>query len=89
MILGRLLLGIAAVAVGAIATVATVKYINGVLTRRKLANLANQDGIRRAIVDTVNRCSNRVSLSDLDSNRKVSYQSNDGIADDIDEGMYL
>ena len=89
MLLGRLLIGIAAAAIGAIAVAVTVKCVRGILDRRKLANLARQDGLRNAIVDTIERCNNKVTLKDLDSKTKVSYQSSAGIGRDVEVGMYV
>lgn len=89
MILKRLLVGLAVATVGAVAVAITVKCISGVINKKKLKNLALQDGLEDAIVDSIERSKNRVTLKELYSKRKVSYQSDRGIASDVREGMYI
>lgn len=88
MFLGRLLIGLAAAALGAVAVAVTVKCIKGVLDRKKLENLAMQDGINNALVESIERCNNKVTLKDLNSDKKVTYQG-DAISNDVRVGMVI
>lgn len=88
MFLGRLLIGLAAAALGAVAVAVTVKCIKGVLDKKKLENLAMQDGINRALVESIERCNNKVTLKDLNSDRKITYQG-DAISNDVRVGMVI
>ena len=88
MFLGRLLIGLAAAALGAVAVAVTVKCIKGVLDKNRLKNLAMQDGINQALVDSIERCSNKVTLKDLNSNKKVTYQG-DSISRDVKAGIII
>ena len=82
------MVGLAVAAVGAIAVAATVKCISGVLDKKRLANLARQEGMKQALIDTIERCNNKVTLKDLNSNRTVTYQGQ-GIARDVREGIVI
>lgn len=88
MLLGRLLIGLAVATVGAVAVAVTVKCIKGVLDRNRLKNLAMQDGINKALVDSIERCDNKVTLKDLNSNRKITYQG-DSISSDVKVGVII
>lgn len=88
MLLGRLLIGLAVAAVGAVAVAVTVKRIKGVLDRNRLKNLAMQDGINKALVDSIERCDNKVTLKDLNLNRKITYQG-DSISSDVKVGVII
>lgn len=88
MLLGRLLLGLAAAAVGAVAVAVTVKYVRAKLDLNRLSNLAQSEGIHDALIETVERCENKVTLKDLNSNKRVTYQG-DSIAREVKEGIVI
>ena len=81
--LGRILLGLATIAVGALAVSLIVKTVRGIINKRKVENLARSENMRRVIIDSVNRTTNRVKITDLDSKRQMQI---DG--DDIDYDIY-
>ena len=54
----------------------------------RLKNLAVQDGINNALVDSIERCDNKVTLKDLNSNRKITYQG-DSISSDVKVGVII
>lgn len=86
--LGRLLAGIVVAAVGALAVAVTVKTVKSILDRNRLANLAHSDGMRSALVETIQHCDNKVTLKDLNSNKRVTYQG-EGIGRDVREGIII
>jgi hypothetical protein len=88
-LLGRILIGIAATAIGAVAVAITVKHINGVIDKKRLKNLAMEDNLKNAIVEEIDYCNNIVNVKSLLSNKEVAYQSNSGIESDVIEGMQI
>ena len=75
--LGWLLAGL----VGA-AVIGLVVY--GLITKQKIREQLQSQGIRRTIVSAIDNCSNVVTLTDLDNNTKIEVRG-DGIAYDIHE----
>lgn len=75
--LGWLLAGL----VGA-AVIGIVVY--GLITKQKIREQLQSQGIRRTIVSAIDNCSNVVTLTDLDNNTKIEVRG-DGIAFDIQE----
>lgn len=75
--LGWLLAGL----VGA-AVIGIVVY--GLITKQKIREQLQSQGIRRTIVSAIDNCSNVVTLTDLDNNTKIEVRG-DGIAYDIQE----
>lgn len=88
LILGRILFDLAIAAVSSLAVVSTIICIKGIIDRRNLRNLCNQNGIQEAIVTMIDKCQNRVTLKDLQSNKSVTYEG-DGISDDIQQGTVI
>ncbi len=87
-ILGRLLAGLVVAAVSAVAVAVTVKYIKGKIDKAKLANLARQEGIKEAIVQSIEKCENKVTLKDLNSDKTICCKG-DGIAREIKVGIIV
>ncbi len=83
--LGRILMGLATIAIGALAVSVIVKTVRGLINKRKIQNLAHSEGMRRVIIDSVDRCSNRVKITDLGTDKKMTIEG-DGIDNDIYEG---
>ena len=88
MLLGRVLVGIAAAAVGALAVAVTVKTVKSIFNRNSLANLAHSDGMKSALVETIEKCDNKVTLKDLNSSKRVTYQGK-GIGRDVRKGIII
>ena len=83
--LGRILMGLATIAIGALAVSVIVKTVRGLINKRKIQNLVHSEGMRRVIIDSVDRCSNRVKITDLGTDKKMTIEG-DGIDNDIYEG---
>lgn len=83
--LGRILLGLASVAVGALAVAVIVKTVRGIINKRKIKNLAHSAGMKKVIIDSVDTCSNRVKITDLTTDKRMTINGDD-IDDDICEG---
>ena len=86
--LGRILLGIAGALIGAVAIAGTAYVVHSVITTKFLAQKANSNGLRNAVVDMVDRCNNKVSIKELYGNKKETYQG-DSISRDVIEGTLL
>lgn len=85
MILGRILLGIAAAALVGITASVIVHKIRGAITKRKLILEAAKNGINESIIESVNRCSNRVTLKDLYTDNEHVFEG-DSIAKNVVKG---
>ena len=73
--LGWLLAGLATAAV-----VGIVVY--GLITKQKIREQLAQNGIKKAIVNAVDNCSNVVILTDLENNNTIEVRG-DGVSYDI------
>lgn len=83
--LGRILFGLAVVAIGAVVGSVIVKTIRGIINRQKIRNLAHSEGMRRVVIDSIDSCTNKVKITDLGTNRQMSI-TGDGIDYDLYEG---
>ena len=86
--LGRILFGIAGALLGAAVIAGTVCVIHDKITTRLLAQKANENGFRNAVVDMVNRCNNKVSIKELYGNKKQTFEGT-SISRDVVEGTIL
>lgn len=78
-LLGRVLLG-AFVAVAATALVAAIVIrIRGIITRESCGKVLTENGISKAVIDSIDRCENKVSLNDLLNNSRPIEITGDGI----------
>ena len=82
--LGRIIIGLAAVAIGALAVTAIVKTVYGIIDRWRIKNLAASEGMKRVIIDSIDYCTNKVKITDLDTDRKMTIEGDD-IDIDLDE----
>ena len=83
--LGRILLGIAAAAVAGIAAAVIIHKIHGAITKQKLTTEAAKAGLNKSLIESVNRCSNKVTLKDLYSDEEHVFEG-DSIAREIVQG---
>ena len=87
-----MLLGIALrvlLATAAVATVgAIVVYIVGTITQSKLKEKLQEKGIKNAVIEKIDRCSNIVNLKELDSDQTIEVHGDD-VSYDLDEGNLI
>ena len=77
-LLARIGMGLA----GLIGIAAVGLIIYGIVDKQNIKRKLQDQGIKRAIVTAVDNCSNVVSLSDLDSNKKIEIRG-ESISKDI------
>lgn len=75
--------------IGALIAGAAVVIINGIIDERKLRDKMREKNIKRALVASVDRTSNKVKLKDLDSSEYTEFESSDGISNEIHEGQRI
>ena len=84
-----MILGLALRVLLAAATVATVAaivvYVTGTITRAKLKEKLRENGIEEAMIETIERCNNVVSVKDWDSDKTLEIHGDD-VDYDLDEG---
>lgn len=75
--LGWILLGLATVAVGVI-------IISGVVTKNRIREKLRENGIKDALITSINSCTNTVKLEDLNSDKTLEIRGDD-LDDELDE----
>lgn len=84
-ILGIVLLnGIIGGAIGAAVTGAAIAIIDGILDRQRLKELMREKNVDQGVITMIDRCSNQVTLKDLERDVEQTYQA-DEIGYDISE----
>ena len=79
---GKILMwGLGALAAGVVAAI----VIDKIIEKRDLQKALRDKDLQRGIVTEINRASNKIKLSDLDSDEEIELQGK-GIASDINEG---
>ena len=63
---------------------AMVVYVSGKITRSKLREKAQENGIKEALIQEIDYCDNVVKLKDLDSDKELEVHGDD-IDLDLDE----
>lgn len=74
---------------GAVGAAAAGIIIHGIITKSKLIQKLRSYGVREAVVTAVDRCSNVVSLKDLDDETEIEVTSNKGVSYEIYEDQYI
>lgn len=73
-------------AAAAVATVAAiVVYVSGTITRRKLEEKLQENGIEDALIKAIDYCDNVVTVEDMDSDQTLEIHGDD-VDYELDEG---
>lgn len=75
---------VVAAAATAVATVITI-CISGMITKTKLRKALEEKGVKNALIEKVDSCTNQVSLKDLDNETRYEVKG-DSVDYDVDEG---
>lgn len=62
--------------------------ISGIITREKAQQKLEERGVKNAIVEKINECSNTLSIKDLDDDKTYELKGDD-ISDEFYEGMIV
>lgn len=68
--------------------VATVICISGMITKAKLRKAMEEKGIKNAVIEKIDSCTNQVSLKDLENGTRYEIKG-DGIDCDVDVGVVI
>lgn len=68
--------------------VATIIYISGMITKAKLGKVMEEKGVKNAVIEKIDSCTNQVSLKDLENGTRYEVKG-DGIDCDVDEGIVI
>lgn len=79
--LGWIIAGI----LGAAAVGAIIVYVTGTINRNKIKEKMREQGVKNAIIDSINNCDNVVSLRDIENDTQYEIHGDD-IDYNIDEG---
>lgn len=79
--LGWIIAGI----LGAAAVGAIIVYVTGTINRNKIKEKMREQGVKNAIIDSINNCDNVVSLCDIENDTQYEIHGDD-IDYNIDEG---
>lgn len=79
-LLGRALL----LAAGAAVVAGIVIYISGIITEEKLREKLKEKGIESALINDIDRCTNVIKLTDMDTDETIEVHGDD-IDYDIEE----
>lgn len=82
-LLGRLIIG---GIIAAIAATAIVIYVTGILNRQKVEDVMRSKNVENALIKNIDRCTNVMTLEDLDSGNTYEIKGADEISYDVDEG---
>lgn len=74
--------------VGALLVGAVVCYVIGDITKENTKEQMAEHNMGRALVKTIDTCSNRIKLEDLDSGAEMEIEG-DGISDEIYQGQVI
>lgn len=69
---------------GLVCTAAVVVVISGMITKNRIREEMEKQNINKAVVETINTCSNKVTLKDLESGKCLEIQGDD-VAYDLRE----
>lgn len=67
---------------GAVAAAVTGAVVYGIITKKKIREQMEWYGIKRAIIRSIDKCSNVVTLKDLENDNIIEVQG-DGISSEI------
>ncbi|MDE5763733.1 MAG: hypothetical protein K2I00_02060 [Ruminococcus sp.] len=84
----RLILGVAGVLLAGTA-VATVCYVIGKINKQKIQEQMIKEGFSNMMVTSINKSSNEVKLSDLDSDMEIIIKGDDGVSNEIYEDQVI
>lgn len=68
-----------------LAAATVVVYVAGTITRSKIEDKLKENGIKDAMIDTINSCDNVISVKDLDSDKTLEIHGDD-ISYELNEG---
>ena len=73
------------VAAAAVVVSSAVIYISGTITRVKLEEKLQENGVKDAMIDAIDRCNNVVSIKDLESDKTLEIHGDD-VSYELSEG---